>query len=356
MKRTLLLTLIIVTILLNIMNTYAAGDYFSGVWGIISSSKIAVNGLALNMEREPISINDRLVVPVATVFSQFGAKVDWNEARNRLIITKDNDNIIMYIGYINCYVNGEIKRMESPAVLYNGTVMVPVRFVAESFNIPVGWSQKTSTVYLGEMPEEVKEEIPASGGGYSGVKGRIVVIDAGHGGTQNGAVYGGVKEKDLNLSIAKKLNEKLKELGIVTYMTRTNDSTLSLYARSDLANNKNADLLISVHNNAGASSVTGSMSLYYPSASKTKGKLSSYEFARIVQKNLVSTLGSKDLGVIERPGLAVLRTANMPAVIAEIGYMSNNTELNKLKTSSYQDKAAEALKKAIVESLEKMYK
>ena len=206
------------------------------------------------------------------------------------------------------------------------------------------------------MPKEVIEEIPASPGAQSGVKGRIVVIDAGHGGTQTGAVYGGVKEKDLNLSIAKKLDSKLKELGIVTYMTRSSDTTLSLYARSDLANNKNADLLVSIHNNAGSSKVIGTMTLYYPSSSKTKGKLSSYKFAKIVQRNLCNTLGSKDMGVIERPGLAVLRTANMPAVIAEIGYMSNNSELAKLKTPAYQEKAAEALKKAVVESLEKMYK
>lgn len=356
MKRTLLLTLFIATFMLNISYTYAAGQYFSGVWGVISSSKVAISETTLDLEREPISINDRLVVPARTVFSQVGAEVDWNPARNRLVITKGSNEIIMYIGYVNCYVNGDIKKMEAPAVLYNGTVMVPVRFVAETFNVPVGWSQKTSTVYLGEMPKEVIEEIPASPGAQSGVKGRIVVIDAGHGGTQTGAVYGGVKEKDLNLSIAKKLDSKLKELGIVTYMTRSSDTTLSLYARSDLANNKNADLLVSIHNNAGSSKVIGTMTLYYPSSSKTKGKLSSYEFAKIVQRNLCNTLGSKDMGVIERPGLAVLRTANMPAVIAEIGYMSNNSELAKLKTPAYQEKAAEALKKAVVESLEKMYK
>lgn len=356
MKKTLLLTIIITTFLMCISQTYAAGQYFSGVWGVAATSKIAVSGLALNLERNPISINNRLVVPARTVFSEIGAKVNWNEARQRLVITKGNDEIIMYIGYINSYVNGVIKEMEAPAILFDGTVMVPVRFVAETFNVSVGWSEKSSTVYLGEMIEEVQEEIPAGGGSSSNVTGRIVVIDAGHGGKDSGAVYGGVKEKDLNLSIAKKLNSKLEEIGIVTYMTRNGDSTLSLYARSDLANRKNADLLISIHNNAGLLRYTGSMSLYYPSSSKTKGNLSSYEFASIVQRNMCNSLGSKDMGVIERTGLAVLRTSNMPAVIAEVGYMSNATELNKLKTSAYQEKAAEALKKSIVESLKKMYK
>jgi len=356
MKKTLLLTIIIAIFLMGMSQSYAAGQYFSGMWGIISSSKIAVSGSALNLERAPVTINGRLVVPARSVFSQVGAKVDWYEARNRLVITKGNDEIIMYIGYINCYVNGVIKKMEAPAILFNGTVMVPVRFVAETFNVSVGWSGKNSTVYLGEMPKEVIEEIPASGGGSSSVKGRVVVIDAGHGGAQSGAVYSKVAEKDLNLGIAEKLNTKLKELGIITYMTRSGDSTVSLYARSGLANRKNADLLISIHNNAGYSKYNGSMSLYYPSSSKTKGNLSSFEFADIVQKNMCNTLGSNDMGVIARSRLAVLRTSNMPAVIAEVGYMSNATELRKLKTWEYQQKAAEALKKAIVESLEEMYR
>jgi N-acetylmuramoyl-L-alanine amidase len=151
------------------------------------------------------------------------------------------------------------------------------------------------------------------------------------------------------------LNNKLKELGIVTYMTRDDDSSFSLYSRSGLANRKNADLLISIHNNAGMLRYTGSMSLYYPSSSKTKGNLSSYEFASIVQKNMCATLGSNNMGIIPRSELAVLRTSNMPAVIAEVGYMSNFSELGKLQTYEYKEKAADSLKKAIVESLEKMY-
>jgi len=98
------------------------------------------------------------------------------------------------------------------------------------------------------------------------------------------------------------------------------------------------------------------MTLYHPDSGKKKGNLTAYEFAQIVQKNLNKTLGSKNMGVIQRPNLAVLRTTNMPAVIAEIGYMSNSAELAKLKTDSYRQKAAEALRDAVIESLEKMYK
>ncbi len=350
MKRAFLLTIIIFTFLISIGRVSAAGQYYSGIWGVTSSSKVAVSGVTLNLERTPVVINGRIVVPARTVFSNIDADIDWYEFRNRLVITKGSTTITMYMGYINCYVNGQIKEMEAPAVLVNGTVMVPVRFVAETFNVPIGWNESNSTVYLVDVPE-----IPALDSNSSSLKGRVVVVDAGHGGNQSGAVYGGVMEKSLNLDIAVRLNSKLKDLGIVTYMTRNNDSSVSLYSRSGLANNKNADLLISVHNNAGLKKYSGSMSLYYPSSSKSKGKLSSFEFASIVQRNMCKTLGSKDMGIIARSELAVLRTSQMPAVIAEVGYMSNSTELGKLKTSEYKEKAAEALKNAVVESLKKMY-
>lgn len=346
MKRAFLLSLIITTFLIGIGEAYASGQLYSGVRGVTSSFKIAVGGTKLDLERDPVLINGRTVVPARTVFSKINADVEWNVIKNRLVITKDNNAIVMYIGYNNCYVNGAKKEMEAPAILVNGTVMVPIRFVAETFNMKVGWNEANSTVYLGDIPETIIEDENNS----SNVKGRSVVIDAGHGGAQTGAVYGRVKEKDLNIDIAKRLNTKLSEIGVITYMTRDDDYNVSLYSRSGLANKKGADLLISIHNNAGLKRYSGSMSLYYPSSSKTKGKLSSYEFASIVQKNMCNTLGSKDMGIIARSELAVLRTSHIPAVIAEVGYMSNSSELSKLKTSEYREKAAESLKKLLLKA------
>lgn len=179
----------------------------------------------------------------------------------------------------------------------------------------------------------------------------VVVIDAGHGGKETGAIYGGVYEKNLNLDIAKRLNNLLKAQGVKTYMTRTDDRYVGLYARSELANKVKADLFVSVHNNAGYKKDSGTMTLYYPNANQTGKKVAS-----IVQKSLTSTLGSRSMGVISRPNLAVLRTTDMPAILAEVGYMTNSKELSKLKTSSYKQKAAEALNSAILKSLNEIKK
>lgn len=177
-------------------------------------------------------------------------------------------------------------------------------------------------------------------------KNYVVVVDAGHGGKDTGAVSGGVREKDLNLDVAKRLDALLQEEGIQTYMTRTDDSFVELYDRSGLANLVKADLLVSIHHNAGSSKVSGTMNLYYP-AEDGKGK----RIATIFQQELTAALETKNQGVIARPNLAVLRTSNMPAVLVEIGYMTNKEELGRLQTEAFRQRAATALKEAVIKSL-----
>lgn len=180
----------------------------------------------------------------------------------------------------------------------------------------------------------------------------VIVIDPGHGGSDTGASHGGVKEKNLNLDIAKRLNTLLKEHRAKTYMTRTNDRNVSLYSRSALANRVDADLFISIHNNAGSRGDKGTMTLYYPGSAKTDRGFDGRGVASIVQKMLTSSLETRSQGLQSRPQLAVLRTTNMPAVIAEVGYMTDKSELAKLKTSSYRQKSAAALEKAILKILD----
>jgi N-acetylmuramoyl-L-alanine amidase len=342
--------MVFVTIAVLNVAVFASGYSYSGYWGVPSDAIIAVEGTVIYPERQPITIDGRILVPARSTFELIGVRTDWYPDHEVVKMINGNNFITMSMGNKAAYVNGKVKYMEAPAVLVNGTVMVPIRFVAENFNSSVGWDDKNKMAFIGHAAQ-----LPSRGSGLSSDRIYRVVIDAGHGGSQSGAVYGGVKEKDLNLDIAKRLNALLRKEGIQTYMTRDNDSTVSLYSRSGLANNVGADLLVSIHNNAGQSKASGSMTLYYPGSQKSKGNLSSYEFAKIVQTNLNKHLGTKDMGVIKRPNLAVLRTSNMPAVIAEVGYMTNSAELSKLKTEWYRQEAAEALRNAVLQSLNKMY-
>lgn len=349
MRRLFLVLLTCLALIVGIVPIYAE-SYPNGA--VKSDVSIVVNGKPVKPEREIVSISGRNLVPARTVFQEIGARVDWNEEKATVDIIKGESRVSMKIGSYDAKVNGIEKLMEAPPILIRGTVMVPVRFVAESFGVTVTWSGSDKTVYLG-IPERDRETVSRGDDNKSVTKSNgekyIVVIDPGHGGRDPGAVYGGVNEKDLNLDISLKLNSLLKEYGIATYMTRSSDKYVDLYARTEYANKLNADLFVSVHNNAGMSSTSGSMMLYYPAASGV-----SRDFASIFLSEVTSKLGTKNLGLIARPNLVVLRTTKMPAVLAEIGYMTNTAELKRLKTDAFRQQAAEALRDAILKVLKKI--
>lgn len=184
----------------------------------------------------------------------------------------------------------------------------------------------------------------------------IIVIDPGHGGDDLGAYHGTFYEKDVNLDISKKLGKKLEEAGIKVVYTREDDVFVDLDPRVDIANNLGATLFISVHNNAmpDNSQYRGTETLYCPPAVDTGSKMDGKKLAEIVQQELVKTLKTVDNGIIYRPNLAVLRKTKMPAVIAEIAYISNASDREKLKNDEFRQKAADALSNAVLKALEKM--
>lgn len=177
--------------------------------------------------------------------------------------------------------------------------------------------------------------------------GKLVVIDPGHGGYDPGASYGDLKEKSLNLKIALKVDEILISKGIKTYMTRTSDVFVPLYDRANIANDMNASLFLSIHNNSFNSIEYGTETLSYPSDI-------SRQFASIVQKSLVSALGTKDRGIINRPNLVVLHATKMPAALAEIAFISNPEDRKKLQDEDFLNRAAEALADAVIKALDTM--
>ncbi|HHW31674.1 MAG TPA: N-acetylmuramoyl-L-alanine amidase [Clostridiaceae bacterium] len=182
---------------------------------------------------------------------------------------------------------------------------------------------------------------------------RLVVIDAGHGGAEPGAIYGNLYEKELNLDIAKRLNRLLVENNIKTYMIRQEDITVALYERAYIANALNAKLFLSIHNNAMADvNYGGTMTLYYPQNGRTG--INGKTFAEIIQRNLVDTLKTIDRSIRERPNLVVLKATKMPAALAEIAFLTNSEDRNNLRSEEFREKAAQALFKGIMEALEKI--
>ncbi|MGQ7337530.1 GBS Bsp-like repeat-containing protein [Streptococcus suis] len=189
-----------------------------------------------------------------------------------------------------------------------------------------------------------------------------VYIDPGHGGADSGASYGGVHEKTLAMNVANKLKANLLALGINVLMTRTADYNVDFVTeRSRMANSSNADLFISLHFNAtgaGTTRAKGIETYWYQSNPSYPSKINqahhndstrlaeSQTLANQVQASLIKETGAYNRGV-KRETFAVLRETKIPAVLVEMGFMDNPSELQVIKQDSYQTKLAKALAQGI---------
>ena len=161
---------------------------------------------------------------------------------------------------------------------------------------------------------------------------QIVVIDPGHGGSDSGAVGNGLSEKSVNYKQAKALYQLLEaDSNIKVYMTRETDVYPTLAFRTTLANEIEADLFVSIHNNSASASIRGAETLYYPSTTDTRGK----QVAQIVQNALVNKCGMVNRGIKARSDLYVLRTSNMPAILIETGFISNAADAALLGSTTF---------------------
>lgn len=177
----------------------------------------------------------------------------------------------------------------------------------------------------------------------------LIVIDAGHGGKDPGAkAVDGSFEKSYNIDVARRLDIKLKELGFNTLMTREKDLYTTLQERTDAANWNYADFFISIHFNAYGNKAQGIETLYYPNTPTEAYNVDNKEIATIFQEEILKALKRSSRGVIPRPDLFVLNKTKMPAVLMELGFLTNKDELSFIKKESYRENAANALAVSLV--------
>ncbi len=228
------------------------------------------------------------------------------------------------------------------------------------------------------------DDMPAAAGSWTG----RVVIDVGHGGKDPGAIgFGGVKEKDIVLDIGSRLVRILKRAGIDTVLTRTGDDFISLARRTEIASQAQTDLFISIHANAHKSRRAHGVEVYSAGPLNTADAADAQRDANVKKMcskmNMHADADVREIvadmlyahKVANTPALAaavsremarvadggsrgsktarffVLRNTLVPAVLVEVGFISNPKEALQLKEGAYRQRIADAIAKGVMRCL-----
>ena len=164
---------------------------------------------------------------------------------------------------------------------------------------------------IGWRGGESAPALQASGKGRPSAQ--VVVVDAGHGGSDVGATRENIYEKDITLDIAKRLEKILEKKGYNVVMTRCNDTYVSLQERVEITDKNDGDLFVSVHVNSSVTPEGNGLETHYYTPQ-------SYEFAQIVHKEFASAIDSKDRGLFKSK-FYVINHTKCPSILVETGFI-----------------------------------
>ena len=177
---------------------------------------------------------------------------------------------------------------------------------------------------------------------------KVLLLDAGHGGNDPGTSGNGLTEKTMNLTMVLKVKSYVESnSNIKVYLTRDDDSRPANADRAKTAN-QIADLMVSIHMNAGTASASGTETQYAAHSNDGNGTLTSLQAAQAVQSRLPSALSTTNRGVKSRPDLLILNSTTVPAILIETCFLSNPGDALKISQATYQDAAAKAIGDGII--------
>jgi len=308
-------------------------------------------------------INGVSYYPVVRLCEQKNIDWEYDTFTRSMTLSNFTHRINIRAGDSTVLVDGRPMHMTNPVEFFQGTVAVPEKFKEQVLDAVFGVKPTPTKVCV--LNQKLHK----------------VVIDAGHGGKDPGAIgRSGLREKDVNLDIAKRLRVLLISQGIEVVMTRSTDRFVPLAKRVEITNDSGADLFVSIHANANRVRSLYGFEVYYvsPGVGDSKRALSSaksmqldlgkvsfaghsqtlkaiiwdmiytqsraesIELSRQVCRSMDESLGAKILGV-KSAGFQVLRGAYIPSILVETGFLSNADEECKLKNSYYRQKVAEAV-------------
>lgn len=276
---------------------------------------------------------------------------------SKVDISKITDQDLYYDKKFTITLDGNYKSyFDSHPITYDSTVVSKVTVSLTSSNktkITV-----TTKKLCGYKYSDCESYIGVKIANPSAIYKNIVVLDAGHGGKDSGAVNSkkSAYEKNLNLQIIydrAKTYFNAKDSEIKAYWTRTDDNFIELSKRAEFAKSVEADLFISLHMNSAGQTAKGLEVLYASNNKNTMSGLNSKKMAEIFKKQLIEDLNMTDRGVKDRTRLVVLYKNSVPSVLIELGFISNSSDVAKLTDTAFQKKAAKAIYDATLTCFQK---
>ena len=272
-------------------------------------------------------------------------------------LDRTNDKLILYLYNISKYNDYTFKNTFANTVFSDASVTL-LPNIGMKLTVPLEVNTLVST-YLGADGKTIKVVTKApktTTPKAAATKGAVtvpviippgkrrVVIDAGHGGTDHGAIRDDTSEKDITLDVSKKVEDMLKKQGYAVLMTRPVDSFVSLADRVAMAEKFNPDIFVSIHVNSSVRpEITGIETHYYHQES--------LNLAQTVHSSLASAIDSKNRGLFKSKFYVINHTTS-PAILVEIGFISNDNERAQLVS----EKRKQATAKAIVEGVNNYFK
>lgn len=307
---------------------------------INATVKVNLNGNVINFPDAQPYVTDsyRTLVPISFVSQALGLQVNWSMVENnniKVVITGQGKTISLTTGSQTAYVNGQAVTLDQAAFIKRGRTHVPLRFVMDTFNASVNWDNANRTVVLWTVPQP---STPVT-------QKPTVIIDPGHGGKDTGAIgIDGTYEKLINLQFALKAQAEMVKRGYNTVLTRSTDVEVfpnytyvsqDLQARVDFVKRYNAKLFVSIHQNSFTSTSAYGTETYYDT-SKNPYPTKSQQLAGILQTKTTAAMKTYSRGTADND-FYVIRNNSVPAVLLEVGFMSNPDDLKKLKDPAYQN-------------------
>lgn len=173
---------------------------------------------------------------------------------------------------------------------------------------------------------------------------RVIIIDPGHGGIDGGCVFGDITEKEINRKIAYRVVQKLRIMGYNAQLARKGDQYIDKTDRVDMANELNARIYVSIHQNFCETTSVAGIETWYDESDETSD---SKRLAMLIQQETVKATGATGRELVSDPEMCVTSKSDMPACLIETGFLSNKTERANLCSAEYRNQIAEGIANGI---------